>query len=208
MTTDQVKSWFGRMWQDYMPEIYQEGVLNNSLMVLSTMHQFFSQAHLPELKAWLAPTIAFPSFQKEDYLNWETFYVKKKLLGQSSDLILTYKQEVKAVLKLNYKAGGYGNHVNDLAFLDLIHKIRGTANIYLAINPKTGLLETNMPFSIAEDVLLVYAVVNQESSFSLDLSHLKEFSNNSLYWYHFLLLKGRIGDAKISFSMVEGHQNG
>jgi len=204
MNVEQIKDWFVRMWQDHLPQLYQQGLLVNSTMVQAAMYQYLSGPAFPDVNIWLSPKVVFPPYQQADYLKWKSFHAKKKLLSSEIDLLLTVKNEVKAVLKLDFKASGYGFPREDMDWFKQFYVLKGEGDLLIRINPHTGKLNPKDSFHVAEDVLMIYAVVNQQHSFSLDWETLKKNNSDPIFWYHFLLLKGKIGQQNIKFSVIEG----
>jgi len=204
MNIEQLKDWLGIAWRERLSEIYRRGMLNNPFMVQAALFHYLNTPELPHVRVWLSQSIEFPTFKEEDYLDWQIYHHKKKLMGQVLDLIITNEEEVLAIGLLNVEAGGYGDFREHLELMETFHQIRGKGELRMRIHPHHGKLDENHTYLIREDTLLVYGVINQEASMSLEWDKLKAHCKDPLFWYHFYFLQGKIGDSKIKFLVKEG----
>jgi len=176
MNIEQLKDWLGIAWRERLSEIYRRGMLNNPFMVQAALFHYLNTPELPHVRVWLSQSIEFP----------------------------TFKEEVLAIGLLNVEAGGYGDFREHLELMETFHQIRGKGELRMRIHPHHGKLDENHTYLIREDTLLVYGVINQEASMSLEWDKLKAHCKDPLFWYHFYFLQGKIGDSKIKFLVKEG----
>ncbi|MCI4669260.1 MAG: hypothetical protein MRZ79_14085 [Bacteroidia bacterium] len=206
MNTDQLKVWLARAWQGKVAEMYKEGYLTDEEMLKAAFFHALHNSQMPEIKIWLSQKLNFPPFKESDFLNWEIYHKKKKLQGFKADMLVTYKDELLAMMVLNFVPGGYGDFREHLDILETIHGLRGEGKVRLKINPHSGNPMVDHGYSISEDLLVVYTVLNNEASMSLELSKLKEHCTDPLFWYYFYFLKAGIGANKIKFRVAEGNK--
>lgn len=204
MNSEQIKVWLAGAWEGRVSDMYKGGWIANRQMLLAAMFHAMNSPEMPGFRVWLSESIAFPPMKAEDYLDWENYHKKQELQGKRADLLVTDKDELRAVLLLNFAPDGYGDFREDMAFLECLHHLRGAGDILLKKNPHTGKIKVDEVYPIHEELLLVYAVVNQEASMSLEIKTLKEQVRDPLFWYYFYSLQGKIGAFKIKFKGREG----
>lgn len=199
MTSERIRDFLVEIWKGPLAEAYLRGELGSQTKIKAEVYRHFQNLGLPELTIWLDPAIHFPPFIREEYLKWRQYRVKRYLEGEEIDLLITQGTDIIAAIELNFDPGGYGDFRRDMKHLCALSELAGEGLVYLARDPKTGKLDDGRPYLLAEDLLCIYAVINQQASMGLEMESLKKAHPQMRFPAYFLHLQAAIQQDKVRF---------